>query len=397
MTFSPRQRLLAYAMAGVGLGTNAMILFLVPLYAVDKGVSLGVVGLLLGSKALTESVMGVPLGGFIDRYGPKRAYLIGSVGFSVVAFTFGFVSFVPLMFVLMVLLGVFRGLAWVSGQAYASSMREGADRNHDVARFAFAANIGQMASPILVGFSAQIWGYPAAFVVMAIYGLCCFLAASTLPAVNVGEAGGSADGSGFRAARGLLKLPGIQVVLFITFCRLWLPTAWMAFLPLFLVQSGSSEGVAGTAASAMAISSALISLVTGRMAQVIPPAPLTALSLAVSCVGVAVTPWMASVPAVYLPAILVGIGQGVSLPMLIVLTSQAAPAGQKSLALGLRSGVNQAAATGAPVLVGPLIAVASLSVGFVASGVLGLVFLAAGMVVYRRGRDLSLDDATEPA
>lgn len=362
-----------------------MVYFLVPLRASELGVSLGVIGLLLGVKGLTETVLAVPLGAFIDRVGAKRAYLIGSIGVALAGLGFVLATSVVALFALQVALGATRPLAWVGGQSYVSGMRDGADRSYDTGRFSFAANVGQILTPLMAGLAVQFLGTRQAFLVVLVYGLVFFLVAVTLP-----DSGRSATrdsgGSGFRAAAHLLKLGDMQVVMLLTFTRLWLPSVWSSFLPLYLVSVGTAASIAGTAASSMAVVATLTSLLTGRIARLGRPAVVTAVALGIACLGVALTPAATGVPSVYLPAAMVGIGQGLSLPMLLVLVSAAAPAGQRSLALGLRSGVNQAAATAAPILIAPIIAIGGLVVGFTLAGGIGAICLAAAMVIEHSGR-----------
>lgn len=381
MTFSRRQRVLAYALGGVGPGSNAMIYFLVPLRASEVGVNLGVIGLLLGAKALTETALGVPLGGFIDRVGPKRAYLIGCVGITLAGIGFMLATTVAALFVLQVVLGATRPLAWVGGQSYVSGMRSPADRGYDTGRFTFAASVGQMVTPLLAGFGVQYLGTRLAFVVVVGLGVSFFLTAVTLPDAGRSDSAPGGGNAGFRAAGRLLRLREIKVVLLLTFTRLWIPSVWSAFLPLYLVSVGTAASIAGTAASGMAVAGALTSLFAGRVARFGRPAIVTATALAISCAGVALTPLATGIPSVYLPAAMVGIGQGLSLPMLLVLVSVAVPASQRSLALGLRSGVNQAAATAAPIVIAPIIAVGSLGVGFAVAGGIGAASLVTAMIV----------------
>ena len=58
-----------------------------------------------------------------------------------------------------------------------------------------------------------------------------------------------------------------------------------------------------------------------------------------------------------------------------------APKDQRSLALSLRAGVNQASSTVAPVVIGPLMAVAGATLGFPVAAVVGVGFLAAAIAV----------------
>jgi MFS family permease len=183
-----------------------------------------------------------------------------------------------------------------------------------------------------------------------------------------------------------MKLPAVQAVMYLTFSRLWIPAVWSSFYPLYLVTSGTSATVAGIVVSAMAVAAAITSPFTGRIASHGTPVRVTAFSLLVSCVGVAISPLASAGLWPLLAAALVGFGQGVSLPMLITLMAEAAPKDQRSLALSLRAGVNQASSTIAPVVIGPLMAVAGAVLGFPVAAAIGIGFLATAVVV---GRDRS--------
>src|SRR4051812_49818758 len=80
MEMTRGQRLLAYSTGAYGLSINAITFFLVPLRADELGAGIGVIGLLVGTKALVETVTAVPLGAFMDRTGPRRSLLLGTAG-----------------------------------------------------------------------------------------------------------------------------------------------------------------------------------------------------------------------------------------------------------------------------------------------------------------------------
>ena len=381
-----RDRVLAYATGGFGLSINAITYLLVPLLAHELGAGLAVIGLLVGVKSLVETVLSVPLGAFMDRAGPRRAFVIGTAGTAAVGLALMVTPSVVMLFVLQAVLGVFRPLGWLGGQSYVSGMRDKAMRSYDTGRFGFAANLGQIVAPLAAGAVAGTLGTRAAFAVVVAFGVVFLVVGWLLPDVGRAPAAASSSGSGFGAAAGLLRLTGIQVVMLLTFCRLWIPAVWSSFFPLYLIREGSTPAVAGSVISVMATSAMVTALFTGRISKLGGPVAVTSVSLGLSCVGVALSPALGDLPWAYLAAILVGVGQGLSLPMLITLTSQAAPPEVRSLALGLRSGVNQAAATLAPVTVGPLIAATGVFVGFPVAGAVGLALLLVAGVLGRRER-----------
>jgi MFS family permease len=383
MEMTKGQRLLAYSTGAYGLSINAITFFLVPLRAAELGAGIGVIGLLVGTKALVETLTSVPLGAFMDRTGPRMALLLGTSGTALVALGYLFTNSVAVLFLMQVILGLARPLGWVGGQSYAAGMRGGKDAKYDTGRFSFAANVGQIIAPLVAGIVADHYGARMGFLVIVAWGLVFFVVSALLPDRGR-HAGGGGSGAGFGAAWGLMKSPKVQAVMFLTFSRLWIPAVWSSFYPLYLVTSGTSETVAGIVVSAMALAAAITSPFTGRIASHGAPVVVTALSLLVSCVGVAISPIVDTGFWPLLAAALVGFGQGVSLPMLITLMSEAAPKEQRSLALSLRAGVNQASSTVAPVVIGPLMAVAGAMLGFPVAAVIGVGFLAAAVAVGNR-------------
>jgi DHA1 family inner membrane transport protein len=382
-----RQRLLAYSTGAYGLSINAITFFLVPLRAAELGAGLGLIGLLVGVKALVETVTSVPLGAFMDRTGPRRALLLGCAGTALAAFGYVFTSSIAVLFVMQVVLGLVRPMGWVGGQSYAAGMRGGKDSKYDTGRFSFAANLGQIVAPLIAGIVADLYGARMGFLVVAAWGVVFFVVSTMLPDLGR-QAAGQSSGAGFGAAWGLMKLRRVQAVMFLTFSRLWIPAVWSAFYPLYLVTNGTSETFAGIVVSAMAVAAAITSPFTGRIASHGTPIVVTALSLLVSCVGVAISPLVDAGLWPLVAAALVGFGYGISLPMLITLMSEAAPKEQRSLALSLRAGVNQASSTVAPVVIGPLIAVAGATLGFPIAALIGVGFLAAAVAVGRRAADV---------
>ena len=172
--------------------------------------------------------------------------------------------------------------------------------------------------------------------------------------------------------------------MFLTFARLWLTSAWASFFPLFLVTSGLSAAVAGSAVSAMSATSTVLALTAGPLSKRIRPAILTALALGIGAVGLAIGPFLPSVPWIYVSSLLMGVGQGLSLPLLIVIVSNAVPDRQRSQALSLRNSVNQGASTIAPSLIAPLMALFGVLVAFPTIGAIaGLSLLLAVRSTWR--------------
>src|SRR4029450_864735 len=88
------------------------------------------------------------------------------------------------------------------------------------------------------------------------------------------------------------------------------------------------------------------------------------------------------VPAVYVPALLIGTGVGISLPLLMASVSSEVPPDQRGLALGMRMSMNQAAGTLAPVSVRAIAEPFGIPAALLASAVFSIMVLGAAMGLY---------------
>lgn len=378
---------LAYLTGGFGLGFNAMMTFLLPLRANDIGIDIALIGLLLGAKGVVEAVVSVPLGGLIDRIGPRKGFIIGTASCTALVAMYGLTTSIVVLFLLQAAVGAMRPLAWVSSQSFVAGLREGADQARDTGRLSLFATGAQIFSPLIVGFAAQATNTGNAFFAMSAY-CATFLVVGLL--VRRGSDSRSKQSSkrrGFAAGIGLLKIRGIRVVMLLTFARLWTTTAFVAFVPLLLVTSGVTEGSAATVVSAAAVVATLISSTSGKLAERMRVDTVAALSLSCGALGLALAPVLDSIPAAYLIAFLVGIGNGLSLPTLLVLVSRAVSADLRGLALGLRSSVNQLAAALAPILVAAVIGATAAASGFLLAAAVAAGFVSSAVFTSRRDRE----------
>lgn len=379
----PRWFWFAYLTGGFGLAFNAMMSFLLPLRAVELGIGIATIGLLLGVKGAVEAVVSVPIGGLVDRIGARNAFLLGTTVSTGLVALYGLTDQVIVLFLLQALVGVMRPMAWVASQSLVAGLRQGADQARDTGRLSLVATGAQIVGPLLVGFTAQQVGAGGAFFALAGYSaiyIVVGLAVHKGASVNQ-----SKKRRGLLAGYSMLSIRGIRVVMFLTFARLWTTTAFVAFVPLLLVTSGVAEGAAATVVSAAAVVATLISGTSGRLAERIRVEAVAAISLGCGALGLALAPLLDSIPLAYIIAILVGIGNGLSLPTLLVLVSRAVSPDRRGLALGLRSSVNQVAAALSPILVASVIGATAAATGFVLAGAVAASFIGAAVVTVARG------------
>jgi len=149
---------------------------------------------------------------------------------------------------------------------------------------------------------------------------------------------------GFEAALRLVRQRGVQVVLLLTFVRLWNSFGWRPFIPIYLREAGFDN----TLISSVLAANSVVSTFTALWAS-----------------------WLAR------------------------RSSNEVAADQRGVALGMRMSMNQAASAVAPVSVGAIAEPFGIPVALLASGVFSMGVLGISMVLYgsRATRRAPLDTA----
>lgn len=359
-----------------GLAFNSMALFLVPLHARELGLPLATAGWLVGAGALAPALLSVPTGALIDRLGPRRCFVAGTGASALLSLGFLVASGIWPIVALQLVLGFARSVAWVASQVYITRVGEVTDAVAVTGRFSFYTNMGTLGGPLVAGFVAEILGVRLAFAFLALFAIAFTglgLSLARLPAPRGEQA--PAAGTGFAQARGLLRRDGIQVALILTFARLWLSTVWIAFFPLLLVERGVTEALAGAVVAARAGVATVTSLWAAPLSRRVGHEVATGAGLAVGTLGLALSPYTATARLAWVPAALIGLAGGVSLPLLLVLMTSATPRPLHGVAVGLRMMVNQASNAVAPVFAGALIAAVGLATGVAASAAVAALAL----------------------
>ena len=377
----------AYLSGGFGLGMQGYITFLVPLRAHELGAGYETIGLIAAVGTLAPGLLAVSLGALIDRIGPKRGFTLGACASMLIFLVALLVTNYWWFLALQPFVGLAQTFGWLSSQGHITSLGTPEQRPMLTGRFSFFVNVGQMASPVLAGIVAQSIGLRWAFLVPAMY--AAFFVVLSLVLIDTRPSGASKRTSkdgGLRSALQLTGLRGIQVALLLTFARLWIATVFNTFVPVYLVGRGFSTGLAGTVVATASLVAAVMAPTTGYWTRHMCSERATMLGLGCGAVSLLLVPHIAAVPVIYIAPVLWGVALGTSLPLLISIVTSAAPAEQRGVALGLRVSANKAAATGAPVLVGPLIAALGMALGFTVGGALALGLLAGSRLLHRADR-----------
>lgn len=375
---APVRRLwLAYVTGAFGLAATAQVNFLVPLRAHELGASFEVIGLIVGAGAAAPAILAVTTGAIIDRLGAKRTFVIGTGATALLSGLFMFVTRYWWFLLLQPLLGIVRNLGWLASQTYITGLGDEDQRQAIAGRFAFFTNGGQMVAPAMIGGVAQLAGFRWAFLFLSGYAAAFAVIGVLLPSLPRDNSHASAEGhgTGIRSALEMLALPWVQAMLLLSAVRLWVMWTYTAFMPAYMIEHGLQSATVGTVLATYGVLATVMAPTTAFWTRYASGPTVAILGLTFGVLGLLVAPHLMSVPAVYLTPVLIGIGHGISLPLLLTIMGGEAPAGKRGVTLGLRGAANQAAAATGPALVGSLIGAAGMGLGFTVAAMAGAAML----------------------
>jgi MFS family permease len=347
-----------------------MVGFLIPLRAHELGAPIELVGVIVGAGAILGMLLAVPAGAMADRMGPRQAFVIGTLLNGAAAIGFWLADNYWAILVLQIVRGLPHSMSWVASQSYLSTIGAPGERAKLAGRFSFASGLGGLVSPLAIGAVATWLGYQQSFAFVVGYCALTVAMGVALPDVRAPRAESTGSTGGFAEAAALLRQRGPQVAVLLTFVRLWIGTGWSAFFPIYLAERGFSPAIIGTVVSGSGLISSFTGLAAHRLAGRLSNQTATASALALGALGTAISPYVAFVPVVYAPALFQGVGAGFSMPLVLAMLTSEVPASQRGIAMGLRTGANQAGNLVAPVVTGLLIGAFGLPLGFLGSAVL---------------------------
>lgn len=372
---------LFFGTCGYPISMIQMSTFLIPLRARDLGAPLEMVGIIVGAGSLLGMVLAVPSGALADRIGAKHSFIIGALINGLAFAGFAATDSYWVMLALQIVRGIPHSMAWVASQTYASAMSTPATRVHVMGRFSFMTNVSSLLSPLLVGGVAEIVGVQLAFLFLLAISVLHLAAWLPLPDARMqGKTSGGGQGAGYGVALQLMRTRPAQMAILLTFIRLWLSSGYAAFFPVLLKERGFGTALIGTVMSVNGIISAATSLWSDRLARRSSNEMATAISLAIGALGLALCPYLMSMPLVYAPSGLVGVGMGLSMPLVLAILSEEVPPNQRGVAMGMRTTANQGGALVAPPIMGFLFGLAGTGGGFLLGAI--ICWLMLGGAVY---------------
>lgn len=356
----------------IGFG---IVIPMFPLYVKSMGGSARTVGFLLSCFSFTQLVATPFLGRLSDRVGRRPVILLSLLGNAVAMVLFALATtrqMLPLLFVSRILAGATSGNI-AACQAMIADVTTGKARTRGMGRLGAGIGLGMVLGPVLGSTLSHfgMWAPPLAAAALATVDLVA--AFFFMPETHAQDAKGKA---GPRVTFGevLVQRP-LLLVLGIYFCTFFYMTTMQVGLALLAKERldwGEKE-VGAVYGGWGLISFVVQGVLIERIARVLGPVRTLAVAAAVAAAGLALVA-MAHHPAPLLTGLfLLGLGFGVSQPLLSAIAAEHAGAQQRGAVLGFAQSAGGIARTIGPTLSGFLYDGLGAGAPFAGGAVLAIV------------------------
>lgn len=381
-----------------------MMHVLMPLWALELTSSPLLIGLIISSRQLLPITMSIHGGALLDRFGPRQVIMVLGVSGALATGLFPVLPFIWAVIALQIVTGFTETTNWIGVQSAVGTILKG--RPVYAGRMTAAARLGGFVGPLTAGMAWEALGPYGGFLFLAAWLSCGSIAATFLP--RHGDASEAASDkpagaetpvpkkkadvmprlSDYSDTIRLLGLSAIALVITATFMRQTGSGIQASFYGVWLKQelglTGSTIGLLIGLSNSV---SALAALSIGPLVRRFADYWLLLVVVALSIVGIAVTPMLDTVTLLAIAICIRGAGQGLNLPLMMSIASRAVAPTLQGRVAALRITFNRLGNALFPLAMGGLAEAVGLENAFYAVGGAGLLLIAALAVWVARSKD----------
>lgn len=333
---------------------HMMLAPLAPLYSVALGASPAVIGLVIAAAFVLPLFIAIPAGSLVDRYGPRRILLMGTLLVGLSPFL------VPLFpgFASLGLLQVFGGLgqllAVVAAQSYVAGLGGGRAREQNFGWYSTFISVGQLVGPLLAGVVVDLFGFEEAFALSGALSLLAVVLVMRLKRHPQQTSGAMHRFPRPAQVKRLLRNPRVQLALLVS-GTLMIPTlGYQSFLPAYLDLLAYPATLIGAIISLRALATIAVRPFMPRIISAFGGRLRTLIVTTAMCVAALAAISLGSIWTLVLVTILVGVGLGISQPLTMVTVVDGVDAAERGTAFGLRLTANRSVQVVGPLLLGTI-------------------------------------------
>jgi MFS family permease len=386
-----------YATYAVGLASNALVLMLkvvVPLWAVELGMSAGGIGLAIGAAGVLPFLLAIHGGSLMDRLGTRRVTLVFAVTSTLLCALYPILPFVAALFILQLLSGLTTNMGWVGAQSLIVQLSPG--NTTLISRFSLATRAGTLLAPVVIGAVWDIFGHWGAFLFCAVWSGTVVVALLMVPKVLVESIAEKADQrvslrdllprlSDYIQAFGMMAIPAVAFIVAVTYLRIGSSAMQGSFYVVYLESAGLTGTLIGILIAMSEGGGMFGTVFAGPMERIMAPHWVLLLHVVLSLFFISVTPFLGGIFILLLIASAFrGSSQGLSQPVMFAILSRAVSRREQGMSIGLRTTANRLASMMVPPVMGLVVEVSSIEMSFVIVGglLIGLCGVV-GLVIHR--------------
>ncbi len=352
----------------------------VSLYAIRLGATPFTVGVLMALYAALPTLFAVSLGRLTDRIGARAPMLAGSVLLAAGTSIPFFWENLAALYVASVLIGSSFMMYHVPLQHIVGYIGPPEDRPLNFSIVALGFSVSGFAGPMIAGFGIDWIGHPATFAVFAAFPL---VPAAVLALNRLRLPRPHAHGAPAEPGRSVADLLRQRELRRIFVASSLLAMAWDMFtfaMPIYGSRIGLSATSIGVVLGSFSVATFVIRTFIPALSRRLTAWPMLTASLAIAGATFFLFPLLERPALLMALAFVLGLGLGMSQPMVMSLLHSTAPAGRVGEAVGVRMTLVNMSQSCMPLLFGALGAALGMAPVFWATALL----LSAGGLYARR-------------
>lgn len=368
-----RTRAKIYIAGFFSLGIVPMSTVAVPLWALQLGAEPFLIGLAVAARALLSVFFSIHGGALMDRLGVRRIMIVSAVAIMVVGPLYPFVPWIEAVIGLQIILGFAQGLAWMGAQTQVSHLTR--DDPAIIGRFAFVTTSGNFIAPLAVGLTWDFVGPTGAFGLIGLCGLGIAIAAAMMPADAPPDQAGRNSLKDlmprmrdYAEAFRMTMMPTIGFVVAASFLMTTIYGVRHSFYTVYLESIGLTGTLIGVLFAAGSLTASIFALAVAPSRKHAPANWVLLGAIAVSTIGITVTPLMTQFSPLLAVAMFWGIGGGLAFPLTLYILSRIVTPEQQGLSVGIRTTVNRSAGFMAPLIMGAIAQAFDIQTSFLVIG-----------------------------
>jgi len=336
---------------------------LVSLMAFDLGASPIEIGLIVALFPFLPFLFAIQMGQYVDRLGFKIPIIFSSFFCSVSLIIPYFVESLHGLYISQIIGGVMQTIFVISAQTMAGKTAEASieSRDKNIMKFSIGVALGSFVGPLIGGVASDQYGYPMAFGVLGLIAIFSTFFSVFLPKTLISIEKNITFKPSIFNSLNLLNSVNVRRAFMISILILLGKDIYIAYFPLLALEFGLNNQQIGLIISVNAAAGILIRWSIPKLLTFMKRSSLIVYSIFLSGVCMILLPFLSDWYTLLFLSFILGLGLGIGQPLSISTTIMYLPENRIGEGLGLRLSANRMTQALAPLGVGLIAEVISMS------------------------------------